>query len=693
MIFKLNKIVIITCFLLLSDCGIAQDTTFQIVEKKVMQIKGLAKSAERTGNPYIALEYYKELVTLKPEKDRYLLKLADLYMYTRNYAEAAKCFKQIVDEGGDDKDAKYPDAIFFLAVMQKQIGNYEEAKANLLKFKNVAKRASTPGISVLFKAELAGCDLAISYRDSSENAVVEHLPESVNNPHIDFSPIPLTQTKLVFGSLREDQEKYYYRDSIDSMELPMRKFYVAEKVDNIWEYKGEWKGPFNSPDEDVANGTFSLDSSRFYFSRCSEDWKNEVNCKIYFSEKNVTEWAEPELMDKEINLPGFTSSHPTVGRDSETKQEVIYFMSDRPGGKGGTDIWYTEYDDENNKLVKPSNAGDEINSPGAEMTPYYNVKTKTLYYSTNGKPNFGGLDIFKAVGERNKFEPSVNMGIPVNSKEDDLDFILYPNSKGGYFVSNREGGQSLYNATCCDDIYEFMYNDVIELNYCGNIIDKETLNCVDTKTKLKIYIVDEDGKFLSQETDVSDCKFNVKLYPGFNYLIQTITGGYLNGKVKVSTLNLQKSDSICEDIIVEKIPTGRVVLKNIYYDFDSPDLTDIAMNSIDTTLLVILQDNPDIVVLIASHTDSKGDDGYNVRLSQKRAESVVQYLIKKGIKIERLQAKGYGETIPIAANTNEDGSDNPVGRQRNRRTEFKILGKLNQELIYDDGFDDLDKED
>ena len=153
-----------------------------------------------------------------------------------------------------------------------------------------------------------------------------------------------------------------------------------------------------------------------------------------------------------------------------------------------------------------------------------------------------------------------------------MDFILYPNSKGGYFVSNREGGQSLYNSTCCDDIYEFMYNDVIELNYCGNIIDKETLNCVDTKTKLKIYIVDEDGKFLSQETDVLDCKFNVKLYPGFNYLIQTITGGYLNGKVKVSTLNLQKSDSICEDIIVEKIPTGRVVLKNIYYDFDSPDL-------------------------------------------------------------------------------------------------------------------------
>ena len=502
----------------------------------------------------------------------------------------------------------------------------------------------------------------------------------------------MTQTKIVFGSLREDQEKYYYRDSIDSMELPVRKFYVAEKVDNVWEYKGEWKGPFNSANEDVANGTFSLDSSRFYFSRCAEDWNNKVNCKIYFSEKNGSDWGEPELMGKEVNVSGFTSSHPTVGRDSETKQEVIYFMSDRPGGKGGTDIWYTVYDDENNKFVKPSNAGDEINSPGAEMTPYYNVKTKTLYYSTNGKPNFGGLDIFKAVGERNKFEPSVNMGIPVNSKEDDLDFILYPNSKGGYFVSNREGGQSLYNATCCDDIYEFMYNDVIELNYCGNIIDKETLNCVDTKTKLKIYIVDEDGKFLSQETDVLDCKFNVKLYPGFNYLIQTITGGYLNGKVKVSTLNLQKSDSICEDIIVEKIPTGRVVLKNIYYDFDSPDLTDIAMNSIDTTLLVILQDNPDIVILIASHTDSKGDDGYNVRLSQKRAESVVQYLIKRGIKIERLQAKGYGETIPIAENTNEDGSDNPAGRQRNRRTEFKILGKLDQELIYDDGFDDLDKE-
>ena len=121
---------------MLSNIGIAQDTTFQIVEEKASRIKGLAKSAERTGNPYIALEYYKELVTLKPEKDRYLLKLADLYMYTRNYVEAAKCFKQIVDKGGDDKDAKYPDAIFFLAVMQKQTGNYEDAKANLLKFKS-----------------------------------------------------------------------------------------------------------------------------------------------------------------------------------------------------------------------------------------------------------------------------------------------------------------------------------------------------------------------------------------------------------------------------------------------------------------------------------------------------------------------------------------------------------------------------
>ena len=144
MIFKLNKIAIIICFLMLSNCGIAQDTTFQIVEKKAMQIKGLAKSAEKTGNPYIALEYYKELVALKPEKDRYLLKLANLYMYTRNYVEAAKCFKQIIEKGGDDKSAKYPDAIFFLAVMQKQTGNYEDAKANLLKFKNVAKRASSP---------------------------------------------------------------------------------------------------------------------------------------------------------------------------------------------------------------------------------------------------------------------------------------------------------------------------------------------------------------------------------------------------------------------------------------------------------------------------------------------------------------------------------------------------------------------
>lgn len=677
--FILNKILIIICVLLLCNIGIAQDTTFQVVEKKALRIKRLAKSAERTGNPYIALKYYEELVELKPDKDRYLLKLADLYMYTRNYENAAKRFEEIVSKGGSDKDAKYPDAIFFLATMQKQIGDYEGAKANLLKFKKVVRRASTPGISKLYQVELAGCDLAISYRDSMEIADIEGLPECVNNPHIDFSPIPLSQNKIIFGSLRENQEKYYHPDSIDIMKVPRRKFYVAEKVNDIWEYQGEWEGPFNNLNEDVANGTFSLDSSLFYFSRCAENWKYKVNCKIYFTENIGGEWSEPELMGKHINMPGFTSSHPTVGRDSKTKQEVIYFMSDRPGGKGGTDIWYAEYKEKNSGFTTPSNAGNKINSPGSEMTPYYNVKTKTLYYSTNGKPNFGGLDIFKALGEKNKFEPSVNMGKPINSKEDDLGFILNPNSKGGYFVSNRVGGQSLYNPTCCDDIYEFIYNGFIELIYCGNIINKETNNCVAGKTKLKIYISDEENQFLSEEINVRDCKFEVHLQSGFNYIIESTTEGYFNRKVKVSTMNMDMSDSICDDIVVQKIPNGMIVLKDIYYAFDSPDLTDNAKVSIDTTLLLILKDNPDIIVLIGAHTDSKGGKLYNLRLSQKRAESVVQYLIKKGIEMDRLQAKGYGEKVPVASNINEDGSDNPEGRRRNRRTEFKILGKLDHQ--------------
>ena len=561
-----------------------------------------------------------------------------------------------------------------------------------MKFKKVARQAEDQGLRKLYKTELAGCDMAIAYKDSADDAVIQHLPETVNNPSSDFSPIPIKENVLVYGSLKEDKEQYYHRDSLDSVELPVRKFYQATKKGEDWVFDGEWPGPFSVEGVEVANGAFSLDSSHFYFTRCEADWKGKVICKIFVTEKSGGTWGEPTPMDESINMPGYSSSHPTVGRESKKKEEVIYFVSDRPEGKGGTDIWYTQYNTRKNLWKAPRNGGTKVNSPGNEMTPYFHPKTKTLYFSSNGKENFGGMDIFKTTGERSKWEPPTNVGKSINSPLDEMDFALKPSGKGGYFISNRPGSQSLFSETCCFDIYEFLYTDFIELIFDGKLLDESDNNCIDEKSVLKVYIVEGEDKYLAEEKNMDGCKFDVQLRPGFDYILETTTNGYFSGKAEVSTKGIKKSDTLHQDIQVGKIPAEPIVLKDIYYEFDSPKLTDKAKAAIDTTLLKILNDNPEIVIEISSHTDNKGSDSYNLKLSQKRAESVVKYLIDKGIPEARLVAKGYGETMPIAPNEHEDGTDNPDGRAKNRRTEFKIIGTIDTEVIYDDGYDDEEEE-
>ncbi len=674
--FMLNNFLFLI-FFLVSITGAAQQSLLQIDEKKAGQLKALGKEAERQGQIYLALEYYKQLVAVDPENLKNQYHLAELYRYTRNYKEAEVCFEKISKKHSD----QFPASVYYLAVMQKANGKHKEAKENLLKFKKLVKNVDDEKIKRLYKTETEGCDLAIALKDSVKKAIVNTLGAEINNPHIDFSPIPVAENKMIFGSLREKEAKFYKVPDEDTLKLPTRKFYQAEKQNEEWKFKGELEGPFNTKDADVANGTYSLDRTKFYFTKCAVNWQYKMICKIYYSEKKGNSWTEPVEMDEQINMPNYTSTHPTIGRESKKNQEVLYFVSDRPGSKGGTDIWYSEYDVRKKIFKAPRNAGAKVNTVGTETTPFYDVKTRTLYYSTDGKANIGGLDVFKTTGELNKWDPSVNLGLPINSTADDLDFALRTDSKGGFVVSNREGGQSLYNATCCDDIYEFVYTSFIELVYMGKVIDKNDKKCVDDAT-LSVYIINEEKeKYLAEEVKVKGCDYRLDLRPGFNYLIEASKDNYFNNNAEVSTTKITKSDTLRHTIEIENIPAQPIVIPKLNYDFNSAILTADSKTILDTSLLVILRKNPDIIIELSSHTDNKGTDAYNMKLSQKRAESVVAYLTGKGIASERLVAKGYGETKPIAPNENKDGTDSPEGRQLNRRTEFKVIGKIDASSI------------
>lgn len=650
----------------------AQDTDpSDLYEKNDLRTRNLAREAKREGDIYVALTHYNQLFIRDSNDFDLLLEMADLSRLTHNYINAEAYYTRITKSS---KASKHPEAWFYLAQMQKSNGKYKEATQSLANFKKQGSKAD-PVMKKLAKAELDGCVLAVSLADSAAKTSVFPMTGKINGKHAEFSPIPISENKLIFGSLRASEEKIYTVGEFDSM-APKRKLYLAEKEGDTWRNLGQFSKEFNDDEFDIANGTFSLDSSRFYFTKCAQNWQYKTVCHIYMSKRRNGKWSEPEKLNELVNMKDFTSSHPTVGRESKKNKEVLYFVSDREGTKGGMDIWFSEYDERKKTFKKPRNAGTKINTAGDEMTPYYDMKSKTLYFSSTGRPGIGGLDIFSASGDASTWVEPKNLGLPINSPADDLDFALRPSGKGGYLVSNRKGGNSLYHETCCDDIYEFSYLKFITATCDLEVVDSKTKDCLKNGEQINVYIVDENGKLLVQQTLSSNCINEVELRPGFEYLIEVKKDGYFSEMVPVSTKKITASTNIPAKILLRKKPVEPMVLKNVQFEYNSSVLSPASKKVLDTTLIEIFMRNPGIIIELGAHTDDKGSDDFNMRLSQKRAESVVTYLISKGIRKDQLIAKGYGETRPIAPNSKPDGTDNPEGRELNRRTEFKIIGEL-----------------
>jgi OOP family OmpA-OmpF porin len=652
----------------------------ELLEKKEGRTWRLAMEAKRTRNLYLAQNYLEQLYVKDSLDNNVVEELANIYRLTHNYIKTEKFYQKILD---GKKGDKHPEALFYLGQAQKNLKKYAEAQVSFQKFKKKASSFGDKKLSKLYKTELEGCSLAIGYKDSTEKAVAKNLGDKVNKSHIDFSPIPTGENQIIFGSYNETKERVYELNDKLPLDIEKRRFFTAEKVDNEWKKNGVLPGPFNDNDFDIANGCFSLDGKRFYFTKCAENWQYKMICSIYESKllSNGT-WSQPEKLSDLVNNPNFTSTHPTMGRESRRNMEVLYFVSDREGTRGGMDIWYTPFDPRKKEFKKARNCGSRLNTIGDEMTPFYDLPAKTLYFSTDGRPTIGGLDIYSMIGEASKWENPTHAGMQINSSADDLDFVLKPSNRGGYFVSNRVGGYSLYHPTCCDDIYEFEYSEFISIELEIELTDKEKIQlCNNGPAYIDLFLVDQEGRLMIEENRniCENTTFNLR--PNQTYVIVAKQDGYFPSEKMISTKYVLESTLLKENLVLDKKPNKPMLLADIQYEFDSPNLTKESKNILDTTLLLILNKYPSTQIEIMAHTDSKGTDAYNLTLSQKRAESVVKYLINKGIDKIRVEAKGYGETQPIAPNENSDGSDNPEGRQKNRRTEFKILGEIEPEII------------
>ncbi|MEQ9304983.1 MAG: OmpA family protein, partial [Marinoscillum sp.] len=377
-------------------------------------------------------------------------------------------------------------------------------------------------------------------------------------------------------------------------------------------------------------------------------------------------WSEPRPIS--VNLPDSWDSTPALSPDGGT----LYFSSTREGGYGGADIYSAQLN-RRGRWVDVQNLGPQVNTPGEEMFPFVSEDGR-LYFSSNGHPGFGNLDLFVATRRRGKITVE-NLGQPMNSSSDDFAMYQFDLTRG-FFSSNRPGGKG------DDDIYTFVNEDP-DLKVVNYYVVGTTYTTDDAGEKIilpntKVELVAEDGEIVNESFTTEDGKFKFRVYAEENYNLIGEKTDYFTTRKVFTTLGKSVDRTTLKDFITNvtfstEIMMDRIVLEkaivlnNIYYDLDKWDIRPDAAKVLDS-LVLIMKDNPDIFIELGSHTDARAPDDYNMELSQKRAKSAVDYIISNGVRTDRIVARGYGETQLIIQNATTEEQ-----HQRNRRTEFKVL--------------------
>ncbi|MFT6735488.1 MAG: OOP family OmpA-OmpF porin [Polaribacter sp.] len=654
------------------------------------QLKSFGKNSMNVGDPYWAIDFFEKYLELKEDDLKVTFMLADAYFSARDYEMAEANYSKVVEQDPEE----YPLARFYLAKMKMTNGKYAEAAEDFETFKKEYKGQTNERIFKKFvDAYIEGCEIAPGLIDSSLKLLVTHLDTSINKAHVESSPIATSDSIFIYASLKADTTEIFMFDDKDR---PNRKLYTAKLNKGIWEHANKYIPQVNTVGVEIANFAFTSDQQTLFFTVCSEPRPGLKRCDIYQTNFNdsLNEFGSAIKLPEEINDKKRGATMPSVGVESKPNRPerlVLYFVSDKDGGRGNKDIWYSVYSERRNTWRRPRNAGSDVNTVGDEITPYYDFNSASLYYSSNALPGLGGYDVYRVDGQLHKWTDPENVGYPINTGYDDIYYTIAPSRESGFLVSNRPGGVSLKNETCCDDIYEYKWSEFIKINVSGevfakqdSVFNKDSVNVLNDAV-ISLYIKKGSDAVLVKSFSVDSLgEYKMVLEHKKEYVIEVSRDGYDTRKYAVNTGMYVQSDSLRLSMEMTLLPQGPIVLSNVYYGFDDDRLNQASQLSLDTTLVPLLLNNNSIIVELSSHTDSKGKDKYNLKLSQRRAESVVSHLIYRGIEKERLQAKGYGETDPIAPNTHEDGTDNPEGRKKNRRTSFKIIGKFDRAIFYED---------
>ncbi len=632
---------------------------------KTSQKLSIAEEQLSFGDYYNALEWYNKVLEDDPSDVNIIHKIAKLQLMLRDMKEAQKWFGKVVKK---DKDNQFPDASFHYGRILKMNGELDEAKAQLEQF---GMDSNDNTLKKLAKAELEGIVLAKSLEED-EDISVEDPGDNINSPYTDFSPIYVGDGEMYYAAMPTNEVVVLDGSQKDYF----AKIYSSKKSGDDWSKGAALEENINRPGAHTGNVSISEDGQRIFFTRTEFSSNQMTSSTLYTAEKQGDKWGAALSVE---GLGENMVKHPAIGK--MFGDDVIFFTSDMESGEGGTDIYYAKI--EGNSLGSPTNLGSTINTVGDESTPYY--RNGKLYFSSTGHPGIGGSDIFSSVWDGSWQEP-VNMGKGINTSYDDIYFSLGENETEGFVVSNRPSKRSLKSKTCCDDIYTVSIKEVV--------LDLEalTFQSADGKelkgvTLQLVQMLDGKEGETETETNSNGNDFAFGLAKDMAYKLIATKDGYKPANIEFNTVGLGESQTITKKMTLLPIEPEYVDvtvydtirsqtpirLQNILYDYNKSDIRSDAESDLNM-ILGYMQSYPDLVVELSSHTDSRGSESYNQKLSQKRAEAATNWLVQKGISPSRLKAVGYGESKPIASNEFEDGKDDPQGRQLNRRTEFKIIG-------------------
>lgn len=579
-------------------------------------------------------------------------RLANAYRLNFDYINAAIYYKKVVDNGS------YPADAYYYALTLMNLKDYKDAMRTLEELLNTT---SNDSIKTAIQKKISSCYFAMDTNSFKQLIIVKKMDTLVFNAGTaSFAPMYWgSNTKLLFTSARkggvvldpETQDSRYLCD-----------LYYTELKDTGWMKPVNFGRPVNTGLHEGSSVVSSDDI--MFFTRWSDANRNEAF--IYMAKMKDNFFYEAYKLSETVNKAGYKSVQPYISFDG-TK---LFFSSNKPGGKGGFDLYMCNIDE--NGLTGEAMNLSSLNTTGDESTPFYHSISNTLFFSSNGHTGIGGLDIFKSTlnTDDSLYSFPKNLGRPINSSKDDAYFILDRLQSRGYFSSDREdcpGGN-------CYDIYEFE-NEPIILDISGYVTDAETNEPIPSAlVTIKDVHNDVDPLFL-----ITDEKgfYSSPLFANMDYFLKAQKKGYQASSSSVSTKGLTETAHLERDFQLSKIPEADVVIEGIEYDLNKATLRPKSLEILDKIYdYLVLNDN--FSIEINAHTDTRGSDKHNLRLSQARAQSCVDYLIKKGIAKDRLLPTGYGETQPLIKDDAialmvPKSEEFELAHQKNRRTAFKVI--------------------